>query len=215
MSEDDVAVAMKPYVIAIAGPSCSGKTSVAKSLAAELPATIFSLDAYYHDLSQLSFSERAAFNFDHPDSLEVEILSRDLHLLAQGREVVRPVYDFHTHTRSGKTETLNPSPYLIVEGLFTLYWESIREIYSTKVFMEADHETCLPRREARDIAERGRSPESIHQQYAATVRPMADQFVMPTRQYADLILSGSQPVEESAAAVLAHVRSVERSSNRR
>lgn len=206
---------MKPYVIAIAGPSCTGKTSVANHLAATLPATIFSLDAYYHDLAQLSFDERAAFNFDHPDSLEAEALSRDLHDLAQGKDVVRPIYDFATHTRTTRTETLHPREYLIVEGLFTLYWESIREIYSTKVFMEADHDVCLPRREARDIAERGRTSESVHRQYAATVKPMADQFILPTRQYADLVLSGSAPIPASAAAVLAHVRSVEQGFERR
>jgi uridine kinase len=206
---------MKPYVIAIAGPSCSGKTSVARAVAAAVPATIFSLDAYYHDLAALSLEERAAFNFDHPDSLDSQLLSQHLHDLALGKEVVRPIYDFATHTRSGRTETLVPREYLIVEGLFTLYWEAIREIYSTKVFMVADHDICLPRREARDTVERGRTPESIHKQYATTVRPMADQFINPTRQYADLILSGSAPIPESAEAVLAHVRSVEQAASRR
>lgn len=204
----------KPYVIAIAGPSCSGKTSVARAIASAVPATIFSLDSYYHDLATLSFEERAAFNFDHPDSLDAEMLSQHLHALAQGKAVVRPIYDFSTHTRSGRTETLHPNEYLIVEGLFTLYWDSIRDIYSTKVFMEASHRVCLPRREARDIAERGRTAESVHRQYATTVQPMADQFVYPTRQYADLVLSGSQPVAESAAAVLAHIRSVEQLPSR-
>lgn len=201
---------MKPYVIAIAGPSCSGKTSVARALAAQVPATIFGLDAYYHDLASLTFEERAAFNFDHPDSLDSAMLSQHLHDLAAGREVTRPVYDFATHTRSHRTETLVPQEYLIVEGLFTLYWESIREIYSTSAFMEADHDLCLPRREARDVAERGRTPESIHKQYSTTVKPMADQFIYPTRQYANLVLSGSAPVAESAASVLAHIRATER-----
>ncbi len=201
---------MKPYVIAIAGPSCSGKTSVARQIAAQVPATIFGLDSYYHDLATLALEERAAFNFDHPDSLDAAMLSQHLHDLAAGREITRPVYDFASHTRSARTETLRPREYLIVEGLFTLYWESIRDIYSTKVFMEADHDVCLPRREARDVSERGRTPESIHKQYSSTVKPMADQFIYPTRQYADLVLSGSAPVTESAATVLAHIRSVKR-----
>ena len=101
-----------------------------------------------------------------------------------------------------------------MEGLFTLYWDSFRDIYSTKVFMEATHNVCLPRREARDIAERGRTPESVHRQYATTVQPMADQFIYPTRHYADLVLSGSQPVAESAEAVLAHIRSVQATHDR-
>jgi uridine kinase len=200
---------MKPYVIAIAGPSCSGKTSVARALAAQLPSTIFSLDAYYLDLATLTFEQRAAFNFDHPDSLDSAMLSQHLHDLAAGKDVTRPVYDFTTHTRSSRTETLSPKPYLIVEGLFTLYWDSIREIYSTKVFMEADHDVCLPRREARDIAERGRTAESVQWQYNTTVQPMADQLIFPTRKYADLVLSGSQPVADSAAAVMAHIRGIE------
>jgi len=197
---------MKPYVIAIAGPSCSGKSSVARELAAQVPATIFGLDAYYHDLADLTLEQRAAFNFDHPDSLDSAMLSQHLHELAAGKEVTRPIYDFASHTRSGRTETLIPRDYLIVEGLFTLYWEAIRDIYATRVFMEADHDVCLPRREARDIAERGRTSESVHRQYSTTVKPMADQFVYPTRTYADLILSGSAPVKESAAAVMAHIR---------
>lgn len=205
---------MKPYVVAIAGPSCSGKTSVARWLAAALSATIFSLDAYYHDLATLPLEERAAFNFDHPDSLDAHLLSQHLHDLAEGKKVVRPVYDFASHTRSARTETLTPSEYLIVEGLFTLYWDSIRDIYSTKVFMVADHDVCLPRREARDIAERGRTPESVQRQYATTVQPMAEQFINPTRRYADLVLSGSQPVEISAASVLNHIQGVQRSRQR-
>jgi uridine kinase len=204
---------MKPYVIAIAGPSCSGKSSVAREVAMHVPATIIGLDSYYHDLATLSYEQRARFNFDHPDSLDAAMFSEHLHRLAAGETVIRPIYDFAQHTRSQHTETVVPRHYLIVEGLFTLYWEAVRHLYSTKVFMEADHEVCLPRREARDIAERGRTPESVHHQYATTVQPMADQFVNPTRQYADLVLSGSRPVRESAEAVLAHIRKTESSQS--
>src|SRR5437868_6588441 len=125
----------KPYLIGIAGPSGSGKTSVARQIASLLPATIFSLDSYYFDLAHLPLEERARANFDHPGSLDSELLSQHLHDLAQGKEIVRPVYDFPTHTRSVQTERVRSEPYLIVEGLFTLYWSKIREIFGTKVFV--------------------------------------------------------------------------------
>ncbi|HUQ50042.1 MAG TPA: uridine kinase [Terriglobales bacterium] len=199
----------RPYVIAIAGPSCSGKTSVARKIDEVLSATIFSLDAYYHDLANLSFDERAAFNFDHPQSLDEPLLIRHILDLAEGREVVRPIYDFTTHTRTSATEVIRQNPYLIVEGLFTLHWEELRPVYSTKVFMDAVHKVCLPRREERDIAERGRTRESVHQQYSATVQPMADQFIYPTREFADLVLDATEPIDDSAAKVLEHIRKTE------
>jgi len=196
----------RPYLIAIAGPSGSGKTTVARRLAASLPATIFSLDSYYFDLAHLSLEERARANFDHPDSLDSELLSQHLHELAEGKEIVRPVYDFSTHTRSKETERVRSNEYLIVEGLFTLYWSKIREIFGTKIFVDAAHDVCLPRRQARDINERGRTVESVLTQYAQTVRPMADQFINPTKQYADIVLDGCHAIEQSAAKVLAHIK---------
>src|SRR6266404_1698844 len=197
---------VKPYLIAIAGPSGSGKTSVARHLASLLPATIFALDSYYFDLAHLSLEERARANFDHPDSLDSELLSQHLHELAEGKEIVRPVYDFSTHTRSKETERVRSNEYLIVEGLFTLYWGKIREIFGTKIFVDAAHDVCLPRRQARDINERGRTVESVLTQYAQTVRPMADQFINPTKQYADIVLDGCHAIDQSAARVLAHIR---------
>jgi uridine kinase len=196
----------KPYLIAIAGPSGSGKTTVARRLAASLPAaTIFSLDSYYFDLSHLPFEERARTNFDHPDSLDSELLSQQLHQLADGQEIQRPIYDFASYTRSPETEHMKTGDYLIVEGLFALYWESFRSIFGTKIFVDAAHDVCLPRRQARDIHERGYTAEGVLDRYAQTVRPMADQFIIPTRQFADIILDGCRATEESAAAVLAHI----------
>jgi uridine kinase len=196
----------KPYLIAIAGPSGSGKTTVARRLAASLPATIFSLDSYYFDLSHLPFEERAQTNFDHPDSLDSGFLSQQLHQLADGKEILRPIYDFASYTRSAETEHIKAGTYLIVEGLFALYWESIRSIFGTKIFVDAAHDVCLPRRQARDINERGYTAEGVLDRYAQTVRPMADQFIIPTRQYADITLDGCQATEESAAKVLDHIR---------
>src|SRR5437867_2381765 len=136
----------KPYLIGIAGPSGSGKTSVARKIAALLPATIFSLDSYYFDLSHLPLAERKGTNFDHPDSHDFNLLNKHLHELAEGKEIDRPIYDFLTHTCSQQTERVRASDVIIVEGLFTLYWSEIRSVFGTKVFVEAGHDTCLPRR---------------------------------------------------------------------
>ena len=193
-----------PFVIAIAGPSCSGKSTLARQLAAALPAptTIFTLDSYYHDLSHLPPSERAATNFDHPDSMDGVLIAQHVQALIHGEEVLRPVYDFTTHSRTNRTEAMRSLKFLIVEGLFTLYWPELRKLTSLKVFMDASHKLCLPRRQARDIAERGRTVESVVQQYSTTVQPMTDQYINPTREFADIILNGGAPIEESVAAVL-------------
>lgn len=201
----------RPFLIAIAGPSCSGKTTVARHVAEELPSTIFSLDAYYHDLGELTYEEKSRFNFDHPDSLDVPMIAKHLRLLSEGKEAERPVYDFHSHSRTKKTEIIKPAPYVIVEGLFPLYWESVRDLCELKVFMDVPHRICLPRRQARDIAERGRTVESVNEQYSTTVQPMADEFVIPTRRYADIVLDGEELPKNSADKLLTHIKTLRRS----
>jgi uridine kinase len=191
-----------PYLIAIAGPSCSGKSTLARELSAVLPATIFTLDSYYHDLAHLPFADRAKTNFDHPDSMDSALIIQHIEALMQGEEIQRPVYDFATHTLTNRTESMRSQPFLIVEGLFTLYWPRLRELASLKIFMEAGSDVCLPRRQKRDTAERGRTVESVVEQYAATVQPMTNQFINPTREFADLVLNGTDPAEKSARAVL-------------
>ena len=196
-----------PYIIGIAGPSGSGKSTIAGLVAKEIGAQIFSLDSYYHELSHLTYEERCKANFDHPDSLDSKLLSEHLHALSRGESIVRPIYDFSIHTRAKETERVTPGDYLIVEGIFALVWDHIRELYGTKVFVEAGHKLCLGRRIKRDIEERGRTEESVLAQYEATVRKMMDLYIKPTKQYADMILSGDQPVAENAETILEHVRS--------
>ncbi len=196
----------KPYLIGIAGPSGSGKSTIAHKVAEAIGAQIFSLDSYYFDLAHLTWEERAKSNFDHPDSLDSKLLSEHLHALARGESIVRPVYDFSQHTRAKETERVVPGEYLIVEGIFALVWDHIRELYGTKVFVEAGHKLCLGRRIKRDIEERGRTEESVLQQYEATVRGMMDLYINPTKQYADIVLSGDRPVAENAEKILVHVR---------
>jgi uridine kinase len=194
---------MKPHIIGIAGPSSSGKTELARRLVQELPgAAIVSLDSYYRGREELPFHEREKLNFDHPDALEWELLREHLQAIAEGRAFEEPVYSFARHVRIAGTRRIEPSGYLIVEGLFVLYWPELRAMLDTKVYVWTDPEVCYRRRLARDVAERGRTPEYVRAQYERTVRPGAEQFVFPTRQYADLVVSGEKPFAESVGAVL-------------
>ena len=194
---------MKPHIIGISGPSSSGKTELARRLVAELPGTaIVSLDSYYRGRQELPFEEREKLNFDHPDALEWELLQEHLQAIGEGRAFEEPVYSFARPVRVAGTRRIEPAEFLIVEGLFVLYWPELRAILDTKVYVWTDPEVCYRRRMARDVAERGRTPEYVRAQYERTVRPGAEQFVCPTREYADLVVSGEKPFEESVGAVL-------------
>ena len=197
---------MRPYLIAIAGPSGSGKTEIARRLASTLGAPILSIDSYYRDNSHLPFDERTRINFDEPRSIEHELIVHQLSLLLRGEEIAVPVYDFARHLRVAEIERVAPAPYVIIEGIFALYWDDVRRLAPTKVFVEVSDEVCLARRMERDIRERGRPVASVLEQYAATVRPMAERYVLPTQQFADVIASGLGPVDLSAQAVLEHVK---------
>jgi uridine kinase len=198
---------MRPHIIGIAGPSSSGKTELARRLARELPGTsLVSLDSYYRDLPGMPLEERAQSNFDHPRALEWELLHEHLEAIAQGRAFDEPVYSFAHHARLAETRRIEPTEYVILEGLFVLYWPELRALLDTKVYVETDPAVCFQRRLARDVAERGRTPESVYKQYEATVRPGAEAFVYPTVQYADVVVSGERPFAVSTNAVLSAVR---------
>jgi uridine kinase len=171
-----------------------------------LEAPVVGLDAYYRDLADMPLDARALANFDTPDSLDETLLTRQIQLLAQGRTVDLPVYDFTRHVRSDAVQRIQPSRCLIVEGLFTLHWEAVRNALRLKIFVEAEDSVCLARRIERDVRERGRTRESVLQQYEATVRPMAEAYVLPCRQHADLVLDGTSPIESSVTAVLSRIR---------
>ena len=196
---------MRPFLIGVAGPSCAGKSEISNKLASVLNAPILSLDSYYRQLDEPSYDERAKSNFDAPDALDSELLLTQVRSLAAGSAIQKPIYDFTCHNRSAEAEFVIPQDFLIVEGLFALYWPEIRRLYSLRVFVNVDHETCFERRLVRDVRERGRTPESVREQYAATVRPMADKYVIPTSAHADIRLDGCQPIPRSAAKVLDHI----------
>ncbi len=193
-----------PRLIGLAGPSGAGKTTLARALQTRLPgpATVLSLDAYYRDLAGLSAAARGRVNFDAPEAVDHQRLAADLRQLAAGHRVEIPVYDFVTHTRQANQHSLTPTDFLLVEGLFALYWPAINALYHLRLFVAAATALCLERRLARDRIERGRSPASIRTQYQEQVRPMYRRHIQPTARYADLILDGSTPTEEQVAAVL-------------
>jgi uridine kinase len=204
-------VRKQPFTIGIAGPSCSGKTSVARRLADLLPGetTIFGLDSYYQDLSHLPFAERKKFNFDHPAALEDQMLAWHLQALSRGESIQRPIYDFPTHTRvQDRFEEVHPGDFLIVEGLFTFYWPDVRSIFRIRTFIAAQDPVCLERRKVRDIEERGRTVDFVLAQYNETVRPGSENFILPTREFADLVISGEQPIEQSARQIYEVVQQI-------
>lgn len=198
---------MRPHIIGIAGPSSSGKSELAKQLAQKLPGTaIVGLDSYYRGMEEIPLEERKKVNFDHPDSLDWELLHEHLRAIADGSAFEEPVYSFADYARTPETRRIEPSEFLIVEGLFVLYWPELRSVLDTKVYVQTDPDVCFARRLARDVAERGRTPESVRQQYQRTVLPSAEWFVFPCVKYADLIVSGEEPFEQSTAAVMKALR---------
>ena len=196
---------MRPYLIGIAGPSCSGKSEVSRRLARILRAPTLALDHYYRDLKHLSFEQRIRTNFDSPDSLDSELIVEHAKLLKQSLAVAQPCYDFTNHVRSTDTEIIQPADYIIVEGLFALYWPELRSLLDFHIYITTDHETCLARRIFRDVRERGRTEESVRAQYESTVRPMAERYLAPTMQHADLVLAGVAPVKQSVYTILLHI----------
>lgn len=195
----------KTHIIAIAGPSCAGKTETSKSVARKLNARILGLDSYYHQLDHLPFEERAKFNFDEPASLDHELLIQNLRDLTAGKTVHAPVYDFVAHTRAPNVDLIEPAPFLVLEGLFVLWWDDVRAICDTTVYVDAPDDVCLERRKYRDVRERGRTVESVLNQYQNTVRPMAAKYVWPTRANAELVVSGTDSLDHCAEQVLSVV----------
>lgn len=200
----------KPYIISIAGPSCSGKSTLARSLAQHLTTrsvTLLCLDDYYKDLSALEPAERALINFDVPDAFEHELFATHLQALANGKSIDRPKYDFAHHVRCSQTVPISPAEFVVIEGLFALHWPTVNQMVDARVFVDLDLDVCLRRRIERDIRERARTPESIVAQWE-TVLPMCQQYVMPTAQHCDLKVNGEEAVDLNTEMILRHIQSV-------
>lgn len=197
----------KPCVIGIAGCSGSGKTTLAMELASQLGATLFPLDLYYRDLSAFPLDTRHKLNFDHPDSLESELIVEHVRALAQGQSIQRPVYDFRTHSRvAGSFQLVVPSAFVLVEGILALHYEELLPLYSFSVYVNAPHDVCLARRIHRDTRERGRTEQSVREQFHATACPMADLYVLPSAARATLRVEGTDSLDWSVEQVLQQLR---------
>ncbi len=182
---------MEPVVIGVAGGSGSGKTTVAHAIlrrAGTKQITVIQHDAYYKDLGDLPLPQRALRNFDHPESLDNDLLVDHLRQLKSGSWIEMPVYDFTTHTRTTKTRRLHPHRVVLVEGILIFAEPRLRPLFDVKIFVDTDPDIRFIRRLERDIIERGRTTESVIQQYLNTVRPMHLDFVEPSKRYADVII---------------------------
>ncbi|MDJ0959444.1 MAG: uridine kinase [Acidimicrobiia bacterium] len=181
----------RPLIIGMAGGSGSGKTTIAEAVVETVGEDLVSLikhDAYYRDLGHVGLEDRIKVNFDHPDSLETELLIEHLQALRAGRSIERPVYDFSTHTRTDRTVRIDPERVVIIEGILVLAEPELRELMDLRIYVDTDSDLRLLRRLQRDLIERGRTVESVIDQYLSTVRPMHLQFVEISKRYADLIV---------------------------
>ena len=197
------------FAIGISGGSGSGKTSLARALMEALGAERCSLvdhDSYYRDLSDRPLSVRERVNFDHPDSLENDLLARHIRDLLRGVAVERPVYDFATHTRATATRRVKAREVVVCEGILLLAVPELQRSFDLRVFIDTPADVRALRRVQRDITERGRTVHSVVQQYFETVRPMHEQFVEPARRTADVVLDWRRSPEEQARTVVQAVR---------
>jgi uridine kinase len=186
-----MSASMPPIVIGIAGGSGSGKTTVANVILQRVGAHRIAYlphDAYYRDLSDLPPIQKAQINFDHPDSLETELMIEHVRQLKQWQPIEMPVYDFTRHARTRQTIRVNPQRVILVEGILIFVEAALRELFDVKIFVDTDPDIRFIRRLQRDISERGRTTESVIQQYLSTVRPMHLEFVEPSKRYADVII---------------------------
>jgi len=188
--------------IAVAGASCSGKTTLASALAERLEATLVRVDDYYLPLDHLTYDERCDINFDHPCTIDHELLTLHVRSLLAGEAIEAPRYDFTRHTRFAVRETLQPTPFVIVEGLFPLCYPDLVELCDVRIFVDAPEDVCLERRLDRDVNERGRTPGEVISRYHSHVLPMYRQFVEPSGEKASVRVSGLDPTTLSAQRVL-------------
>ncbi|MBN1370862.1 MAG: uridine kinase [Anaerolineaceae bacterium] len=182
---------LQPIVIGIAGGTGSGKTTVAQAILERVGRDRIAFlphDAYYRELAHMSPEERARVNFDHPDSLESDLLEQHILQLKRGEPADVPIYDFTRHTRTGQTRRVEPHRVILVDGILIFYEANLRRLFDVKIFVDTDADIRFIRRLQRDIIERGRTTESVIHQYLGTVRPMHMEFVEPSKRYADIII---------------------------
>lgn len=198
-----------PLIVGIAGGTGSGKTTLARSLAKALPegcVTVLDHDAYYRDRSGMPQEERDRLNFDHPASLETTLLAAHLAELKAGRAVDVPVYDYASHTRKKLARHVAPTPVIVLEGILVFVEAVLRDVLDIKIFVDTPDDVRVLRRVRRDIEERGRTFASVAKQYEETVRPMHQEFVVPSKRYADLVVPEGGDMAVALSVIVARLR---------
>ena len=197
-------------IIGIAGASGSGKTTIANRIheAIKTDAVLITHDAYYKDHPDLTLKERAAINFDHPDALETALLIQHLKDLKAGKTIELPQYDFTVHQRKKSTTTVKPVSMVLVEGILIFTDPALRALFDIKVFVDTDPDICLARRIRRDVETRGRTLDSVLNQYISTVKPMYHEFVEPSKRYADIIVPEGGYNEVANGVIIAQAKSI-------
>ncbi|MEZ4753761.1 MAG: uridine kinase [Bdellovibrionota bacterium] len=196
-----------PFIVGIAGGSASGKTAFANDLvrlAPENSTTLIAIDAYYVNNSHFNFAERQAYNYDHPDAFEFDLLIEHLKQLKLGKSVNIPIHNYATYLRIDQTEQKDPNRLVIVEGVLTLVNQSLRELFDLTVFINTTDEVRLRRRTERDVRERGRTEESVLNQWNKTVQPMFLEYCKPTIDHAEIVINGEAWGEKEINSVLKH-----------
>ena len=199
---------MKPIVIGIAGGSGAGKTTIAQHLVDTIGGDVMTwlpYDAYYADLSAYAFAQRVQCNFDHPDAFDWALMNSQLESLLAGRTIALPVYDYADHNRSPDVVEVAPAPIVVFEGILALYDAELRERFDLKVFVDTDADVRLIRRLQRDVRDRGRTPDSIMNQYMSTVRPSHQQFIEPSKRHADVIIPEGGHNDRALDVLLARI----------
>lgn len=197
-------------VVGVAGGSGSGKTTLASRLMQAVGSdlcAVVSQDNYYHDLGHIDFQARTEVNFDHPESLDAQLMTSHVKALLEGGDVSVPQYDFSRHVRRSTERVIGPRPLIVVEGILVLVWHQLRDLMDLCVFVDAPSDVRLSRRLRRDVSERGRDPEGVLAQYHATVRPMYREFVGPSSAHADLLIDGQGDLDTSVAMVVDRLKS--------
>jgi uridine kinase len=205
--------ASRPFLIGVAGGTCAGKTVVCERLAAmagEDQLALIRLDSYQVDHTNQSIAERAATNYDHPDAYDWPLLNDHLARLVAGESVLAPTYDFTVHNRSDTVRAVQPAPVIVVEGILVLHDPALRARFDLKVYVDTDADLRFIRRLKRDVAERGRTTDSIIEQYLTTVRPGHEQFIEPSKRHADVIFPCGGLNEPAIELLLARVRELTR-----
>ncbi|MCE9620978.1 MAG: uridine kinase [Actinomycetia bacterium] len=199
----------RPFMIGVAGGTCSGKTTVSERLA-DLAGVerlaLIKLDSYYVSLTHLPLEERAKFNYDHPNAFDWPLLNEHLDMLARGLPVPVPIYDFTIYDRTTEVRMLPPARIVVVEGILVLYEPALRDRFDLKLYIDTDADLRFIRRLQRDVAERGRTPDSIIAQYLESVRPSHEQFIEPSKRYADVIFPRGGLNEPAIDVLLARIR---------